>query len=106
MDYLILSATYALNPNPYLGWLLVMGPLLLRAWRQAPVIGVTVVATFYLTMVLATAVIVLLAGGARAFGPRAARTLVGLSAVALGCFGLYQLWSGSAALVHRSQPPA
>ena len=36
---------------------------------------------------------------ARSFGPRVARVLVGVSAVALGCFGLYQLGSGSIALI-------
>ena len=89
-----------LNPNPYLAWALVLGPLLLQAWRQAPVNGLAFVASFYLTIVLATAAIVVLFGAARSIGPRVARVLVGVSAVALGCFGLYQLWSGSTALLH------
>ena len=25
-----------LNPNPYLGWMLVMGPLLMKGWRETP----------------------------------------------------------------------
>ena len=47
-----------LNPNPYLGWSLVMGPLCLEAWRRAPV-----------------------------------------DAVALACFGVYQLWRGVTAIL-------
>jgi threonine/homoserine/homoserine lactone efflux protein len=90
-----------LNPNPYLGWALVIGPLLLKAWREAPLSGVALVAAFYLTMILATAAIVMLLGAARSLGPRLARVLVGVSAVALAGFGLYQLWAGGTAIVNR-----
>jgi threonine/homoserine/homoserine lactone efflux protein len=89
-----------LNPNPYLAWALVMGPLLLEAWKQSPANGIALVGAFYLTMVFTTAAIVLLFASARSFGPRVGRMLVGLSAVALGCFGIYQLWSGSMELCH------
>jgi threonine/homoserine/homoserine lactone efflux protein len=88
-----------LNPNPYLGWALVMGPLLLTAWKENPACGVGLVILFYTTMIASTAGILALFAGARAFGPRFARGLVGVSAGALLLFGLYQLWSGSAALM-------
>jgi threonine/homoserine/homoserine lactone efflux protein len=88
-----------LNPNPYLGWTLVMGPLLIQAWQRAPMNGVALVGAFYLTMVLVTALIVVLFATARSLGPRVSHVLVGLSAVALACFGLYQLWSGASALL-------
>jgi len=91
-----------LNPNPYLGWSLVLGPLLIRAWRQSPATGLAFVAAFYATMVAVTAAIVLVVALARSAGPRIARVLVGLSAVALAGIGIYQLWSGAAALVRRS----
>ena len=29
-----------LNPSPYLGWSLVMGPLLLKGWRETPIDGI------------------------------------------------------------------
>ena len=90
-----------LNPNPYLNWTLIMGPLLLKAWRQVPIYGITLVAAFYLTMVLVTALILAIFAGARSLGPRVAHALVGLSALALGLFGLYQLWCGSTALMSR-----
>lgn len=89
------------NPNPYIAWTLVMGPLLLRAWREAPANGVALVVAFYLTMVAATAVLVLLLAGTRALGPRVARWLVGASAVTLAAFGIYQLWAGSAVLLQH-----
>lgn len=87
-----------LNPNPYLGWTLIMGPLFLEAWNQDRAYGIGVLVVFYAVMILATAGILLLFAGARSLSPRIARSLVGLSAVALFCFGLYQLWVGSVSL--------
>ena len=37
-----------LNPNPYIGWSLVLGPSVLAAWREQPMYGVAVVGSFYL----------------------------------------------------------
>jgi threonine/homoserine/homoserine lactone efflux protein len=91
-----------LNPNPYLGWTLILGPLLLQAWHQAPISGVGFVAAFYVTLVTATAAIVMLLALARSLGPRVARVLVGISAVALAGFGMYQLWAGSTALLRAT----
>lgn len=87
-----------LNPNPYLAWALILGPLLLEAWRRAPSTGIGLIVSFYGTMVLATLGIVLLLGAARSLGPRIARTLVAVSAVALAGFGLYLLAAGVTAL--------
>jgi threonine/homoserine/homoserine lactone efflux protein len=84
-----------LNPNPYLGWTFILGPLLLRAWREQPVSGVTLVASFYLTVVIGTASIVMLMAAARTLGARVARVLVAVSAVALAAFGVFQLWAGT-----------
>jgi threonine/homoserine/homoserine lactone efflux protein len=81
-----------LNPGPYLGWGLVMGPLLLKAWRESPARGVALLAAFYATLVSGMIVTVLLFAGARNLGPRVNRALVGLSALALVAFGLWQLW--------------
>ncbi len=90
-----------LNPNPYLAWALILGPTLIGAWRQAPGNGIAFLVAFYVTMVLATALIVLVFSAARALGPRIARILVGVSAAALGAFGLYQLWTGATTLLQR-----
>jgi threonine/homoserine/homoserine lactone efflux protein len=88
-----------LNPNPYLSWSLVLGPLLLQAWRTAPAHAVALVASFYVTMIASTAVILVPFAGARTLGPRVGRTMVRISAVALAAFGLYQLWAGGASLL-------
>jgi len=86
-----------LNPNPYLGWSLVLGPLLLKGWHESPAHGIAVVASFYGTMIAGFAGIVLLFHLARGAGPRITRALVGASALALAGFGAYQLWLGTAA---------
>jgi len=86
-----------LNPAPYIGWSLVMGPLLLKGWREAPAYGIALMIGFYTTMILVTLGIMLLFSGARNLGPRVSRALVGFSAIALACFGLYELWLGTGA---------
>ncbi len=93
------TAVNLLNPNPYLGWTLVMGPLLLQGWRESPSHGIALLAGFYATMVSTTAGIIALFAAARGLAPRGGRTLIGASAVALFGFGVYQLWSGVRALL-------
>jgi threonine/homoserine/homoserine lactone efflux protein len=92
------TAVNMMSPGPYLGWSLVMGPLLLKGWREAPANGIALVAGFYGVMVSSMAVIILLAGTARGLGPRANRALIGLSAVALAGLGAWQLWAWTAGL--------
>ena len=83
-----------LNPNPYISWSLVLGPLLLKGWREAPANGVALLVGFYGTMVLSLAGTIALFAAARNLAPRVTRVLIGLSSVALACFGCYLLWSG------------
>ncbi len=83
-----------LNPNPYLAWSLVMGPLLLKSWGEAPANGIALLVGFYTTMVACQAGIILLFSAAGGLGPRVGRILVGVSALALACFGVYELWAG------------
>jgi threonine/homoserine/homoserine lactone efflux protein len=90
-----------LNPNPYLSWALILGPLLLKAWNQSPLDGVVFLGAFYGVMALAAATILLLFSSARSLGVRITRTLFGLSAAALGLFGIYQLWAGATAISRR-----
>ena len=85
----------ALNPNPYIYWTLVTGPILLRGWRETPLHGIGFLAGFYVTIVLSLMGIVLVFGTAQRFGPKVNRALLGISAVALLCFGLYQVWLGA-----------
>jgi threonine/homoserine/homoserine lactone efflux protein len=84
----------ALSPGPYIYWSLVTGPILLAAWREAPALGVGFLAGFYGAIVMSLCAIIVVFGVAGRLGPRVNRALLGISAVALVFFGVYQLWRG------------
>jgi len=86
-----------LNPSPYIIWSLVLGPLLLKGWRETPVNGIALLVGFYTTMILVSLGIMVLFAAARNLGPRVSRVLVGVSSIALACFGIYDLWLGAGA---------
>ena len=88
-----------LNPNPYLAWSLVMGPLLLKAWQTAPSNGIVLLIGFYATMVLSLFGTIMLFSALRNLGAIINRVLIGTSGIALGGFGLYELWSGIGAFL-------
>ena len=83
-----------ISPGPYIYWSLVTGPILLRGWRESPLMGLGFLVGFYVTVTLGLIAIILLFGKARELGPKVNRVLIGISAIALFCFGLYQLWLG------------
>jgi threonine/homoserine/homoserine lactone efflux protein len=83
-----------LNPNPYLGWSLIMGPVFLEGWKLAQINGIALIAGFYLTIILSLAGIIILFGFAGKLGPKVSKILIGLSAIALFLFGCFQLWTG------------
>jgi len=80
-----------LNPNPYLGWALVLGPAAVAAWHRHPASAVALVVAFYGTIVATLAALVLLFGTASFLSARARRGLVAASAAALAALGVYQL---------------
>ena len=83
-----------LSPGPYLFWSLITGPILLKGWRETPINGVGFLAGFYVTITLGLGAIIFVFGSARQLGPKFNRALLGVSAIALFIFGLYQLWLG------------
>ena len=84
----------ALSPGPYIFWTLVTGPILLRGWRETLVNGSGFLIGFYVTLISSLAALILIFGTAAKLGPKFNRMLLGISAIALTCFGLYQLWLG------------
>jgi len=88
-----------LNPNPYIYWILLTGPILLAGWRETPINGIGFLAGFYMTMILSLAVLIFIFATAQKLGQKVNRILLGISAIALFCFGLYQLWLGIAGTV-------
>ena len=83
-----------LNPNPWLGWSLVMGPLFLEGYREAPAHGFALIVGFYGTMVSCLIGLIMLFAFARKLGPRVNKIMLGLSVLALVFFGVYQLYLG------------
>lgn len=88
------ALTNLLAPGAYLFWTLATGPILIRGWREAPIHGLGLLAGFYVTMIVSLAALIIIFGSARQMGPQVSRALLGISAIALFCFGLYQLWLG------------
>ena len=88
------ALTNVLAPGAYIFWTLVTGPILIRGCRETPLFGISFILGFYITMILSLCAIIILFGSARQLGPTVNRTLLGISAVALVGFGLYQLWLG------------
>jgi threonine/homoserine/homoserine lactone efflux protein len=83
-----------ISPGPYIFWSLVTGPILLEGWRETPANGIGFLSGFYAAMIASLAVLILIFGLAKHLGPRVNRILVGVSAIALTGFGLYQLTRG------------
>ena len=83
-----------LNPNAYIGWSLVMGPMLIKGWSESPVNGILLLVGFYGSMVIYSFGMVILFALARNFGPRVTRVSILISAITLAVFGVYQLFSG------------
>jgi threonine/homoserine/homoserine lactone efflux protein len=83
-----------LNPNPYLGWSLVLGPLLLKGWHQNPANGIVLLVSFYVTLTIGMIITILVFEAAGKFGPHLNRLLIGISIIALSCFGFYELFNG------------
>lgn len=79
------------NPNAWVFWSLVGGPILTGAWRASPLLALAFLAGFYACLAGGNVLLVLLAGRAASGGPRLARTLGVASGAGLAAFGLWQL---------------
>jgi threonine/homoserine/homoserine lactone efflux protein len=84
-----------LNPNPYLGWALVLGPAVVGAWNRRPVYAVAFVTAFYATMVATLAGFVFLVGAVNALDRSRQRTIAGASALLLAALGVILLIEGA-----------
>jgi threonine/homoserine/homoserine lactone efflux protein len=88
----------ALNPNPYLGWSLIMGPLFIEAYREAAVNGAVLIIGFYLTMVICQMAIIILFGLTKNLGPKVTKITLGIAALGLTAFGIYLIQQGISAI--------
>jgi threonine/homoserine/homoserine lactone efflux protein len=83
-----------INPNPYLGWSLVMGPLFIKGYHESPVNGFALIGGFYITIIICQMGIIILFGMARNLGPKIARISLGIASAGLAAFGIFLLWQG------------
>jgi threonine/homoserine/homoserine lactone efflux protein len=84
------AALNVTNPNVWIFWSAVGGPLLAGAWRAAPSGAIAFLAAFYGCITAGNLGLVLLAGGIARAGPRVARALGFCTGLALAGFGLWQ----------------
>lgn len=84
----------ALNPNPYIFWSVVGGPILLSSWRESPRLGISFIAGFYVTFVCALSVFILIFATAGRIDPKVNKMLNGVAVLGLLAFGLYQITFG------------
>jgi threonine/homoserine/homoserine lactone efflux protein len=87
------------NPNPYLGWSLVMGPAVISAWEAGPGIALALLLSFYITMISASIMIIYLMGQALLLTPNARRILSQISGLLLIGLGIYFLIQASSKLM-------
>jgi len=84
-----------LNPHPYLFWMTVGGPLVLRAWREDPTSPWLFILGFYGTLVGSKLAIAAAAGRFRGFLTGGVyRALIRLLGVMLAVFGVLLFWDG------------
>lgn len=88
-----------LNPNPYLGWSLVLGPAAIAAWAIAPIRAVALVGSFYFTIVLGTMGVIMLFGLTGFLSDERRHSLILISAIILAVLGGYQLVSAVSSIV-------
>lgn len=93
-NFLQATVMNLLNPNPYIFWTVIGGPILLKAWKNTPWQAGAFLVGIYLTLIGGFILLIFLFSAAGQLGPRVTRILVGVSAVALALFGVYELWQG------------
>jgi threonine/homoserine/homoserine lactone efflux protein len=83
-----------LNPNPYIGWSLILGPLFLKGWHESPANGIVIIVSFYVILISGMIVTIIIFGTTGRLSVKVNKLLIGISAIALACFGIFELMSG------------
>ena len=95
-----------LNPNPWIAWTLVLGPLLVKAWRETPAHGIAFLTAFYGVLLSGMASTAVIFGLARRFGPGVTRVLQGFPASRWLHSGAIWLAPGSPVFGEHCRPGA
>jgi len=85
------AAVNVTNPNAWIFWSAVGGPLVASAWRASPEAAIAFLAGFYACITAGNAALAMAAGGMARAGPGMARALGLASGLALAGFGTWQL---------------
>jgi threonine/homoserine/homoserine lactone efflux protein len=88
-----------LNPNVYIYWSTVSGPIFMQSWRISPAWGLGFLAFFYGIMVLTSNGIILAVVGLQQAGKRVRYYLQVISTGLLAVMGIVQLAAGISGLV-------
>jgi threonine/homoserine/homoserine lactone efflux protein len=92
-------AINALNPNPYLFWGVVGGPIVLSGWRETPWLGIGFLLGFYGTFVAGLGIQIFLFASAGRMNTTVNRMLYAVAFAGLALFGVYQIAKGFSALL-------
>ena len=88
-----------LNPNPYIFWGVVAGPILLSGWRETPGLGISFLLGFYGTFVCSLATLILAFSTAGRMSVKINRFLSLVAGSGLLAFGVYQIVTGLLAVI-------
>ena len=88
-----------LNPNPYIFWATISGPIVIEGWRHDPRFGLAFLFGFYGLMICGLIGLITMFAAAKRIDPRVNNGLLAASFAALSLFGLYQLWTGLSDLI-------
>jgi threonine/homoserine/homoserine lactone efflux protein len=81
------------NPGPWIGWSLIIGPVALKAWAETALNAIVLVLSFYVVMVASLVAIIMLLGTTTFLGPRGRRGLLLAAAIVLAGLALYSFIS-------------
>lgn len=88
-----------LNPAPYLGWSLIMGPAILTAWAEGPIMAAALLFSFYFTMISTSIALIYLIGRTVLISPGVRKAFNLVSALILAGLGIYFLYQAASHLV-------
>jgi threonine/homoserine/homoserine lactone efflux protein len=89
----------ALNPNPYIFWSVVGGPIMLLGWRESPHLGMGFFIGFYGTFICSLSAFIISFATIGRLNYGITRILNMIAFLALLSFGIYQMAVGITALV-------
>ena len=84
----------ALNPNPFIFWGVVAGPILISGWRESPGLGISFLSGFYGTFICTLAALIYAFASAGRIHPKINRLLGFVAGAGLLVFGIYHITTG------------